>query len=149
MPFAWARDERGFILPELRMSAPARAWLAAHDAHTFMHKKWPAKTELDWLRLELDQPVDAAIVGWSARPASVPLAFDPAHPEASLPLGTVESRLARGPSLLAIVFLGALGLAIWLVGMWILPLSSGTLMEGMAHPGRWVLAILPLLALPW
>ena len=47
--------------------ADAMAWLGAHEADTFMHREWPARNALDWLRIEMDRPVDAAIAGWSAR----------------------------------------------------------------------------------
>ncbi|MEO8754576.1 MAG: hypothetical protein ABI624_18060 [Casimicrobiaceae bacterium] len=144
VPFAWARDERGFAVPEMRLDANARAWLAANPADTFMHDKWPAKTALEWLRLELDRPVEAAIAGWSASPAVIRVAYDPQQPSDALPLGTVETRLAYRPSWFAVVIAGIVGIALWFAGMALLPV-----MADMAWPGRVVITLLPLLALPW
>lgn len=144
VPFAWARDERGFAVPEVRLDAAAHDWLAAHPADTFMHDKWPARSALEWLRLELDRPVEAAIAGWSAPPAVIPVAFDPQQPANALPLGTVETRLAYRPSWFAIVVAGIIGVVLWFAGMALLPV-----MADMAWPGRVVITLLPLLALPW
>ena len=144
VPFAWARDERGFIVPEIRIEPAAREWLATHPADTFMHTAWPAKSALDWLRLELDRPVEAAIAGWTAPPPVVPVAFDPRQPADSLPLGIVQTRLAIEPSWPALVAVGAMGFGLWFGGMALL-LS----LSDMAWPARVLLAILPLLSLPW
>jgi len=144
VPFAWARDERGFVMPEIRLAASTLRWLAANPAHTFMHQKWPAKTELDWLRLELDLPVDDAIFCWTAPPPLLPLVFDPANPAEALPTGIVERRLDEGVSWPAVVVGIGIGFYIWFKGMALLPLISG-----MAPAGRWIVSALPLLTLPW
>jgi hypothetical protein len=66
VPFAWARDEQGFSVPEIRIGAGVREWLAAQPIDTFMHRSWPARSALEELRIELDQPIDYAIAGWMA-----------------------------------------------------------------------------------
>ena len=39
VPFAWSRDERGFAVPEIRLTREAQDWLASHPADTFMHRQ--------------------------------------------------------------------------------------------------------------
>jgi len=143
VPFAWSRDEHGFAVPELRMDAATRAWLAAHPAHTFMHSDWPATNELEWLTLELDRPVDHAVAGWSAAAPTVPLMLDPAHPEEPLPAGTIKSRLATRPNWLAVGVIGVMGLALWWLGFSLIPQ-----LEGIPPVFRWFVMVLPLLTLP-
>jgi hypothetical protein len=142
--FAWLRDERGFAVPEIRVDAAAHEWLATHPADTFMHPAWPAKTALDWLRIELDRPVDAAVVGWSAPPPIISVAYAPARPAESLPAGIVASRMAQPVSWLAIAVGGTIGLSLWFGAMAMLPW-----LWNFPRPVRYILAALPLLALPW
>jgi hypothetical protein len=142
--FAWMRDERGFVVPEIRIEAAAREWLATHPVDTFMHAAWPAKTALDWLRIELDRPVDAAIIGWSAATPILALAYAPDRPAASLPAGIVESRMAQRVSWLAIAVGGGIGLVLWFTAMAMLPW-----LWNFPKPVSYVLAALPLFALPW
>ncbi|MEP7328812.1 MAG: hypothetical protein ABI777_06335 [Betaproteobacteria bacterium] len=142
--FAWPRDERGFVVPEIRMAVSTREWLAAHTANKFMHQQWPANTELDWLRLELDRPVDAATWGWTAPASVLPLAFDPARPAEALPTGLVERRMAQRPNWIAVAVGLVVGIFVWFKAMSLLPL-----LQNMAPAGRWILSALPLLTLPW
>lgn len=144
VPFAWTRDERGFIVPEIRLDASAQQWLATHPADTFMHSKWPASTALDWLRLELDTPVDLAIAGWSSTAPVMSVAFDPKQPGAAMPTGTVDGRLAARFNWLAALFGGIVGLVLWFKGMSILPWLGN-----FTPAGRWFIAAMPLLGLPW
>jgi hypothetical protein len=144
VPFAWARDKRGFVVPEIRVDPATVQWLKAHVPNKFMHQRWPANTALDWLRLELDLPVDAAIAGWTAPPPILPLSFDPARPAGALPTGIVQKRLDQGTSWPAMVVGFGIGLYVWFKGMALMPLISG-----MTPVGRWILSALPLLTLPW
>jgi hypothetical protein len=144
VPFAWARDERGFVVPEMRMDPATLQWLKTHEPNHFMHDKWPAKTALDWLRIELDRPLDAAIYGWTAPPPVVPLRFDPAHPGEALPAGIVDERLAHGPNPIAMIVGFGIGLFIWFKAMMFIPLLAN-----LAPWARWTLSALPLLTLPW
>jgi len=144
VPFAWPRDEHGFVVPEIRVAPSTRQWLAANVPDKFMHDKWPATTALDWLRLELDRPVDNAIFGWSAPAAILPLSYDPAHPAEALPTGIVTKRMAQWPNPFAVLIGFGVGLAVWFKGMAFIPL-----IENLAPWGRWVLSALPLLTLPW
>ena len=144
VPFAWARDEHGFVVPEIRIDPSTRQWLASHTPNKFMHQKWPANTALDWLRLELDLPVDAAIYGWTAPAPILPLSFDPARPAEALPTGIVAKRIAQGPNWIAMVLGFGVGLVVWFKAIAVMPLISG-----MAPMGRWILSALPLLTLPW
>ncbi len=144
VPFAWARDAAGFILPEIRIGAGAHEWLATHGFDTFMHGKWPAKSALDELRIELDRPVDDAVAGWIAPAAVMPLALDPQHPGEAMPAGFVAAHRHWQP--LALIFaavIGLIGLLVWFWGMTVL------LGESMALPARVLIAALPLFALPW
>jgi len=144
VPFAWARDKHGFVVPEIRVDPTTVQWLKANVPNKFMHQRWPATTALDWLRLELDQPVDAAIFGWSAPPPILPLSYDPAKPAEALPTGIILKRLDQGASWPAMVLGFSVGLFIWFKGMAFMPVISG-----MTPVGRWLLSALPLLALPW
>jgi hypothetical protein len=144
VPFAWARDERGFIVPEIRLDASAQQWLATHPADTFMHDKWPAKTALDWLKVELDTPVDLAIAGWSSPAPVMKVAYDPKQPSDALPAATVDERLAARFNWLAVLVGGVGGLVLWFKGMSILPWLAN-----FTRTGQWVIAALPLFGLPW
>lgn len=145
VPFRWPRDARGFIVPEIRIDETARQWLAAGPpVDTFMHAKRPAKTMLDELRFDLDEPVDAAIAGWLATPVQVPLAYDPQHPDQALPGAVVAARANAGSDWIAVLVGATGGLIAWIKGMSIFPWLSG-----LAAPGRWILALLPLATLPW
>jgi hypothetical protein len=144
VPFVWPRDEHGFVVPEIRVAASTLQWLTAHPAHNFMHQKWPAKTELDWLRLQYDLPDDAAVNGWTAPSPVLPLVYDPARPAESLPAGIVARRLDQSAFWPAMLLGFGVGLFTWFKGMSVLPLISG-----MAPTGRWIVSALPLLTLPW
>lgn len=144
VPFAWGRDEHGFVVPEIRIAPSTRQWLASHTPDKFMHQKWPADTALDWLRLELDLPVDDAIYGWTAPPAILPLSFDPARPAEALPTGIVEKRMEHGPNWIVMPLGFGVGLLVWFKAIALMPLFSG-----MAPMGRRILSALPLLTLPW
>ncbi len=144
VPFAWAKDAHGFVVPEMRVDAKTVQWLKAHQPNRFMHDKWPAKDDLDWLRLELDRPVDAAIYGWTAPPPILPLLFDPARPSEALPAGIVANRLDAGWSLPAVIVGFGIGLFVWFKAMAFIPLLAN-----LAPWGRWVLSALPLLTMPW
>jgi hypothetical protein len=144
VPFAWGRDERGFVVPEVRVEPSTVQWLKAHQPNKFMHQKWPAENALDWFRLEYDRPDDAAIYGWSAPPAILPLVFDPARPAEALPAGTVARRLDEGPSWPAVIVGFGIGLFVWFKALAFIPL-----LQDMAPWGRRVLSALPLLTLPW
>jgi type IV secretory pathway TrbD component len=144
VPFAWMRDKRGFVVPKIRVDPATVQWLKAHAPNKFMHQRWPANTALDWLRLELDLPVDAAIAGWTAPPPILPLSFDPTRPAEALPTGIVQKRLDQGTSWPAMLVGFGIGLYVWFKGMALMPLLSG-----MTPMGRWILSALPLLTLPW
>jgi len=144
VPFAWARDERGFAVAEIRLDEPTRQWLSSHEPDRFMHDKWPAKSSLDWLRVELDRPVDLAIAGWSSGAATMKVAYDPNEPASALPAGTVESRSARPFNWIAVIVGAGGGLALWFTGMSMLPW-----LRTFTPVGRWVIAALPLIGLPW
>ena len=142
--FVWARDAAGFAVPEIRLSASARAWLATHGFDTFMHRKWPVKTALDELRVDLDEPVENAVAGWIAPAANMPLAFNPEQPAQALPAGFVAAHQHWHPgTLILAAVIGLMGLAVWFKGITVL------VGDGVALPARVIIAVLPLLALPW
>jgi hypothetical protein len=131
-------------VPEMRMAPGTKQWLMANVPNRFMHDKWPAKTALDWLRLELDGPVDDAIYGWTAPPAIIPLMFDPAKPAEALPAGIVKRRMDQSPNPVAVLVGFGIGLVIWFKGMLFIPL-----IQNLNTWGRWIVSALPLLTLPW
>jgi hypothetical protein len=144
VPFAWSRDARDIAMPELRMSVALHDWLSTHAPNRFMHADWPATTSLDWLRLELDQPVDAIVAGWISGDRTVPMLYDPARPGDALPAGVVRARLAARPAIVVPLILASIGVGIWMLGMRVLPAMAN--FNGI---GRAILTVLPLLALPW
>jgi hypothetical protein len=144
VPFVWARDAAGFIIPEIRISAGTRLWLATNGFDRFLHLKWPIKSALDELRIDLDRPVDNAVSGWIAPAATMPLAFDPQQPAEVMPAGYVAAHRQWHPSTLILsVVIGAMGLGVWFAGVTML------LGDGVALPARVLVAVLPLVALPW
>ena len=143
VPFAWTTDAHGYAVPEIRMNAATRAWLASKPAHKFMHADWPATTELDWLMLELDRPIDDAIAGWSAPPATMTLMNDPAHPGRPVPAALIKARLSSWVNWPAVIVLGGLGAFLWVLGFSLVPQLSG-----LPRLWRGFIMILPLLTLP-
>ncbi len=144
VPFAWAHDEHGFVVPEIRLDVQTLEWLGSHAHDKFMHPLWPAKTLLDDLRLDLDRPVDAAVNGWAAQPPVMQLMFDPAHPAGALPTGIVVKRLAQQPNWLVMAIGFVVGGVVWFKAMAMMPLLSG-----LAPWGRWILSLFLLSTLPW
>jgi len=142
--FAWTRDQHGFAVVQMRMSRDAMAWLGAHDANTFMHREWPAKTALEWLRIAVDRPVDAAIAGWSAGDMTIDVVYDPSDPATLWPATLVRQRQAASGSWIVSAVAGIIGLALWIAGVWLLPAA-----QAFNVVGRVVLVVLPLAALPW
>ncbi|HUQ28413.1 MAG TPA: hypothetical protein VM051_07455 [Usitatibacter sp.] len=139
VPFDFARDANGFSVPEIRMSKAARAYLAAQPAMSQLGK---AASALEEMRRGIDRPVDAAIVSWSVPAPAFPLVFDPEHPGDPWPAGFIEARRNAEPIWLPAILATAIGVAFWLVGMHLL-------LAGLPLAARWVLAGLPLLAVPW
>ncbi|MEO6687917.1 MAG: hypothetical protein ABIS07_07800 [Dokdonella sp.] len=145
VPFAWLRDERGFALPQLRLSPTARTWLAANaPADTFMMSDPPPETELDALQVEFDRPLEHAVAGWSTPLPAFPLALDPRHAENAMPSGYVESRRVPGPigRWLLVLVMAGIGLLVWTEGM-------AVLLSGLPLRAAILAGALPLLALPW
>jgi len=147
VPFAWKRDERGFIAPEIRISSEAAQWLTTHaPASPLAQAKAPpgpeTRTEMTELIRMLDSPVDAAIIGWSGAAPAFMLALDPMQPERPLPAGYVENQARLETSWMVSVLAFGIGLALWYAGISMI----------VAHLPRslaWFIAIAPLLALPW
>ena len=145
VPFAFARDAKGFAIQQLRASADAVHWLKSHPPYsTFMLGKPPAPTALDALREQFDQPTEIALASWSTPIPDFPLALDPAHPEQAMPAKYVEQRRGTfwyGGFVFAAIFF-AIGLTVWTFGM-------GFLFGGLSKPVFWLATLTPLLGLPW
>lgn len=144
VPFSFARDANGFAIQELRMSKTALDWLSQHPPHdTFMLPKPPPATALGALKHQFDAPLDVALSSWTSPPQSIPLAYDPRHPEAAVPAKIVEN--ARGGAwwlglIFALIFVVP-GLFVFRMGLSLLTGQSGALL--------WVLTAAVLVALPW
>jgi hypothetical protein len=143
VPFEFQHDASGFEQPEVRLSKAAMDWLSAHPpSDTFMLSKPPPPTALAALREQFDHPLDIAAASWTARNTDIPLAFDPQHPDQALPERIVADR--QSFSWLAFIFTALLaipGVYVWRLGMALLTGQSGRLL--------WLLALAPLVALPW
>ena len=144
VPFSFARDANGFAIQELRMSKTALDWLSQHPPHdTFMLPKPPPATALGALKHQFDAPLDVALSSWTSPPRSIPLAYDPRHPEAAVPAKIVDN--ARGGTwwlgfIFALIFVVP-GLFVFRMGLSLLTGQSGALL--------WVFTATVLLALPW
>ena len=143
VPFSFARDANGFAIQELRSSKAALAWLKTHPPSTYSRIKPPPETAYANLRESLDAPLDVALSSWTTPVRTIPLAYDPRHPEAAVPAKIVDN--ARdgawwGGWIFALIF-AAPGLLVFRTGLKLLTGQSGALL--------WGLTLLPLLALPW
>jgi hypothetical protein len=141
-PFAWARDDRGFLMPQIRIGSEAREWLATHEPNAPMPSNPPPKNALDALRLQLDRPIDYAIAGWAFPMPEFPLAFDPHAPAEAMPAAFVDNKLRAPSGWWAFAILTPIGLLIWYRGMTIL-------LGGLPPAAALFAAIVPLLAIPW
>jgi hypothetical protein len=144
VPFSFARDANGFAIQELRLSKTALDWLSQHPPHdTFMLPKPPPTTALGALKHQFDAPLEVAVSSWTTPLRTLPLAYDPQHPEAAVPAQVVEN--ARGGAwwlgmVFALIFVVP-GLLVFRIGLSLLTGQSGALL--------WVLTALVLVALPW
>ncbi|QJR11968.1 hypothetical protein DSM104443_03051 [Usitatibacter rugosus] len=141
--FAWSRDARGLLATEVRMAPELRAYLAQKPP---IPPAFPsisgARTALELLQLENAQPVERTIRGWSSQDVAFPLAVDPDDPAQSWPQRFIANRLAEPRPWLAAIVAGAFGLAIYTPGMLLL-------FSGLPPLTRVLMAVIPLLALPW
>jgi hypothetical protein len=146
VPFSFARDANGFSIPELRLGKTALDWLSRHPPHdTFMLPKPPPATALGELKHQFDAPLEVALSSWTTPVRTIPLAYDPRHPEAPVPAKIVaDARVGIG----SIVFGTILALLFALPGVFVFRIGIG-LLTGQSGPTQWLLALLPLLALPW
>jgi hypothetical protein len=144
VPFSFARDAHGFAIQELRLSKAALDWLSRHPPHdTFMLPKPPPTTALGALKHQFDAPLEVAVSSWTTPVRTLPLAYDPQHPEAAVPAKIVDN--ARGGAwwlglIFALIFVVP-GLFVFRIGLSLLTGQSGALL--------WVLTALVLAALPW
>ncbi|MEO8752313.1 MAG: hypothetical protein ABI624_06515 [Casimicrobiaceae bacterium] len=143
VPFSWMRDERGFMMPEIRMSSEAKHWLGTHAPSSYLPPLDPqSATELSELRHAIDRPVDGAVAGWGMAEPSFVLAIDPARPAAPWPAAYVEDPSRRAPDWMLTAFAFLIGLFAWFRG-------AALIVAGLPRSLAWFIAIAPLLALPW
>lgn len=144
VPFAFLRDGSGFAVEELRMSKATLDWIASHPPRdTFMLSKPPPTTALGALQEQFDRPLDVAVASWSTPFPTLPLAYDPKHPDQAIPAALAEQR-RRGfwwGSLVFTLILAVPGIYVWRLGMNMLTGQTGALL--------WLLTLAPLVALPW
>ncbi len=145
VPFFWSRDASGFIVPEFRMSSATRAWLASHPEPDPLPNDPPTKSALESLRLDLDRPVDYAVAGWTQKPATIPMLFDPRDPRGARPAGFVEETQDLPPAFLSFGIFALFFVAGGLV--WILGVSL--LLGDVRRWVFWIAVIVPLIAVPW
>lgn len=143
VPFSFARDANGFSVQELRMSKAALDWLNTHPPSTYSRiKPLPATAYAD-LREAHDAPLDVALSSWTAPVKTIPLAYDPQHPESAVPAKVVADASAGvwwGGWIFALIF-AVPGVIVLRMGMRFLTGQSGAIL--------WLLTLAPLLALPW
>jgi hypothetical protein len=145
VPFFWPRDANGFAIPEIRMSAATRQWLATHPEPDPLPNDPPTGSALESLRLDNDRPVDLAEAGWMRPAGTIPLVFDPHDPKGALPAGFVTEAFDLPPAWLS---LGVFAFCL-VPGVWIWTVAVQFLFGGLP---RWVyraVVIMPLLGLPW
>jgi hypothetical protein len=142
VPFDWSRDASGFAAPEIRLPAPALAWLRKQPSDDFFLANAQPESALDDLRIAGDRPVDLATRSWGAPAVEFPLALDPKQPEGALPAGFLEARREATPEWALTAIGGLIGLAAWFSGINILLFRTGRV-------ARVLVGIVPLLALPW
>lgn len=141
IPFAWARDAAGFVVPEIRLAPDARKWLSEAKPVTWLRAGSPPPTALAQLLVEYDQPVNHALAGWASPPLAFPLALDPQAPAGAMPEAYVsERRAVGGIGLMGLVFI-AVGFAVWFAG-------TALILPALPLPVHLLLAALPLVALP-
>jgi hypothetical protein len=146
VPFSFARDANGFAVQELRLGKTALDWLSRHPPHdTFMLPKPPPATALGELKHQFDAPLEVALSSWTTPVRTIPLAYDPRHPENAVPAKIVADACVGIGS---IVFGTILALLFALPGVFVFRIGIG-LLTGQSGPTQWLLALLPLLALPW
>ncbi|MEP7083215.1 MAG: hypothetical protein ABI854_00655 [Betaproteobacteria bacterium] len=144
VPFSWLRDQRGFMVPEIRMSRASLQWLSMHPPYaTFMLEQPPPVTALEALKSQLDHPVDAAVASWSAPLPDIALSLDRDRPAAAMPAAWVDGRRTFSVgNWFFCVLLAIPGIVLWIRGM-------ALLLPNVPAFARRVLSILPLLTLPW
>jgi len=143
VPFEWRRDERGFVVPEIRLTRAAKDYLSAHASTAFMiPNDLKSGKELNVLAWMYERPDDQAIVGWTREAQEVAIAIDPNNPSETWPVGFIEDVKRRTPNWFATIFAGFMGLVAWLAGWRVI-----------AGDRPWpivaVAAIVPLMFLPW
>jgi hypothetical protein len=145
IPFAFVRDESGFMVQEVRMGRGAAEWLRANPPHsTFALSKPPPSTALGALREQFDRPAEVAAASWATPVPAFPLAYDPRHPEDVMPARYVADAREGFPAwgFLVSAILAVPGFLVWRLGMTFL-------FSGQRPWVRWTLILAPLLALPW
>ncbi len=144
VPFDWPRDASGLLVPEIRVAPATKRYLEATPAivHAFPHIT-DAKNALELLQFELVSPTESAIRGWTSAPVTLSVAVDPKDPATAMPAGFIEKRGASKPGDgVGVVIAGGIGLAFWWAGV-------SMLLAHVPLLARSIMAVLPLLALPW
>jgi hypothetical protein len=146
VPFSFVRDANGFAIQELRLSKSALDWLSRHPPYDiFMLPKPPPDTALGALKHQLDAPLEVALSSWRTPVQTIPLAYDPQHPETPVPAKIVaDARVGIG----SLVFGSILALLFAVPGVFVFRIGIG-LLTGQSGPLLWLLSLLPLLAMPW
>ena len=148
VPFDWARDASGFAVPEIRMPAPALAWLKKQPSDDFFLTNAKPESAFEDLRINLDRPVDVATRSWGTPVPTFPLALDPKRPGEPLPAGFIEARREAQPDWLLTMIAGLIGLVAWFSGVNLLVFRGGS-GGTRERVSRALVGIIPLLALPW
>lgn len=165
----WPRDQQGNPLVALRMAPQLHAWLAAEPARYWPllgkteeaeRTRPPAGSELDYLLLEFDRPLEWLLRAWpeprravidashvidGAGPSPggrIALRFDPRQPERAYPEVFAERVDMTGERWASAAAFALFGLLVWRMGVEIAFIGSGRAV-------RAALLVVPLLALPW
>jgi hypothetical protein len=148
----WPRDSAGHPVIELRMSPEANAFLTSREAEYWMLVGQteevravmpPRGTELDYLFLEIDRPLEWLVRLWPREhDASVPLRHDATHPEEAYPEIFVAGLGLPSDHLVAAIVSLLIGLAAWRLGILYLLFEQ-------SPRTRLIVGVLPLVFLPW
>ncbi len=152
MHAVWPSDARGNPLLSLRMEPELHEWLATREAAHWMLSPQidtvrdrfpPVGTELDYLLLEFDRPVEWLIRLWPVEPRTAfEVRYGPDRPDQAFPAVFIDSFGFDAGRAAFSTAIALVGLAFWGYGVVLL-------LYDQKRRVRLIVGLLPLLLLPW